>query len=107
MLDKGSARSRSTPRVTFILAERGTCFALWKDTIDNLSNYKISGPTFHTMCLSTGMHIHHISQKNDSNYHIFILFLIHSYRSQQTNRIQFRRKRFSDGILGKCRKTNQ
>lgn len=52
--DKGSARSRTQPRVTFVLAERGTCFALWKDTIDNLSNYKISGPAFHTMCLSTG-----------------------------------------------------
>jgi hypothetical protein len=54
--DKGSARSRTSPRVTFVLAERGTCFALWKDTIDNLSNYKVSGPAFHTMCLSTGKH---------------------------------------------------
>lgn len=54
MYDKGSARSRSSLRVTFILAERGTCFALWKDTIDNLSSYKISGPAFHTMCLSSG-----------------------------------------------------
>ncbi|CRK93656.1 CLUMA_CG007185, isoform A [Clunio marinus] len=53
MYDKGSAKSRSSPRVTFVLAERGTCFALWKDTIDNLSNYKVSGPAFHTMCLST------------------------------------------------------
>lgn len=54
LYDKGSARSRSSPRVTFVLAERGTCFALWKDTIDNLSNYKVSGPGFHTMCLSSG-----------------------------------------------------
>lgn len=54
MYDKGSAKSRSSPRVTFVLAERGTCFALWKDTIDNLSNYKVSGKAFHTMCLSTG-----------------------------------------------------
>jgi len=53
MYDKGSAKSRSSPRVTFVLAERGTCFALWKDPIDNLSNYKVSGPAFHTMCLST------------------------------------------------------
>ncbi|CAO1359137.1 unnamed protein product [Diamesa hyperborea] len=53
LYDKGSARSRSSPRVTFVLAERGTCFALWKDTIDNLSNYKLAGPAFHTMCLST------------------------------------------------------
>lgn len=54
MYDKGSAKSRSSPHVTFVLAERGTCFALWQDTIDNLSNYKVSGPAFHTMCLSTG-----------------------------------------------------
>lgn len=52
--DKGSARSRGLPRVTFVLAERGTCFALWKDTIDNLSEYKVSGAAFHTMCLSSG-----------------------------------------------------
>jgi hypothetical protein len=54
MYDKGSAKSRSSPRVTFVLAERGTCFALWKDTIDNLSSYKVAGKAFHTMCLSTG-----------------------------------------------------
>lgn len=54
MYDKGSAKSRCAPRVTFVLAERGTCFALWKDTIDNLSSYKVSGKAFHTMCLSTG-----------------------------------------------------
>lgn len=54
MYDKGSAKSRSSPRVTFVLAERGTCFALWQDTIDNLSTYKVSGKAFHTMCLSTG-----------------------------------------------------
>lgn len=52
--DKGSARSRAVPRVTFILAERGTCFALWQDTIDNLSSYRVAGPAFHTMCLSSG-----------------------------------------------------
>ncbi|XP_035795669.1 uncharacterized protein LOC118468676 isoform X1 [Anopheles albimanus] len=50
--DKGSTRSRCTPRVTFVLAERGSCFALWKDTIDNLSDYKVAAAAFHTMCLS-------------------------------------------------------
>ena len=54
LYDKGSARSRSSPKVTFVLAERGTCFALWKDTIDNLSSYKVAGSAFHTMCLSSG-----------------------------------------------------
>lgn len=53
--DKGSTRSRCTPRVSFVLAERGTCFALWKDTIDNLSDYKVAAAAFHTMCLSAGM----------------------------------------------------
>lgn len=51
--DKGSARSRTIPRVTFCLAERGSCFALWRDTIDNLSQYRVAGPSFHTMCLSS------------------------------------------------------
>lgn len=62
MYDKGSAKSRSAPRVTFVLAERGTCFALWKDTIDNLSSYKVSGKAFHTMCLSTGEFLSFFSQ---------------------------------------------
>lgn len=52
--DKGSTRSRALPRVTLVLAERGTCFALWQDTVDQLSEYKIGGPAFHTMCLSSG-----------------------------------------------------
>ena len=51
--DRGSARSRALPKVTLVLAERGSCFALWSDRIDNLSNYRISGPSFHTMCLSS------------------------------------------------------
>jgi hypothetical protein len=54
LYDRGSARSRTAPKVTFVLAERGTCFALWKDKIDNLSNYKVAGAAFHTMCLSSG-----------------------------------------------------
>lgn len=64
MYDKGSAKSRSSPRVTFVLAERGTCFALWKDTIDNLSSYKVAGKAFHTMCLSTGELRGSLSWKN-------------------------------------------
>ncbi|CAO1297712.1 unnamed protein product [Diamesa serratosioi] len=52
LLDKGSARSRSSPRVTFILAERVTCFVLWKDTINNYENYKVLGPTLHTISFS-------------------------------------------------------
>ncbi|CAO1359094.1 unnamed protein product [Diamesa hyperborea] len=52
LYDKGSARSRSSPRVTFVLAERITCFVLWKDTIDSYENYKVLGPTLHTITLS-------------------------------------------------------
>lgn len=52
--DKGSARSRVVPKVTLVLAERGSSFALWQDTIDNLSDYRVAGPAFHTMCLSSG-----------------------------------------------------
>lgn len=51
--DKGLSRSRTIPRVTFCLAERGSCFSLWRDTIDNLSDYKVAGPAFHTMHLSS------------------------------------------------------
>ena len=32
---------------------RDTGFTLWRDTIDNLSNYESPQPTFHTMRLST------------------------------------------------------
>lgn len=60
--DKGSARSRAVPRVTFILAERGSCFALWQDTIDNLSDYRVAGPAFQTMCLSSGEFLSEFTQ---------------------------------------------
>ncbi|KAM7353643.1 uncharacterized protein ACRADG_005621 isoform 1-T1 [Cochliomyia hominivorax] len=53
LYDRGSARSRTIPRVTLVLAERGSCFALWSDRIDNLSNYSAAGSSFHTMCLSS------------------------------------------------------
>ncbi|XP_055375820.1 uncharacterized protein LOC129608362 [Condylostylus longicornis] len=53
--DKGSARSRSIPRITLCLAERGSCFALWRDIIDNSSQYRAAGPSFHTMSLSSNL----------------------------------------------------
>ena len=34
------------------LAERGTGFALWKDVVDNLTDYKQMASTFHTLYLS-------------------------------------------------------
>lgn len=53
LLDIGEARSRDKRRIQIILAERGTCFMLWRDTIDHLTSYKVSGKAFHTMCLSS------------------------------------------------------
>lgn len=59
LLDEGEARSRNKRKIQLILAERGTCFMLWRDTIDNLSNYKVSGEAFHTMFCSSD-HTEHI-----------------------------------------------
>ncbi|KAI5745162.1 hypothetical protein M8J76_008769 [Diaphorina citri] len=53
ILDTGETRSRNKRKISILLAERGTSFTLWKDTIDNLSSYKISGEGFHTMYLSS------------------------------------------------------
>lgn len=41
VLDLGETRSRSKRRIQILLAERGTCFTLWRETIDNLSSYKV------------------------------------------------------------------
>lgn len=49
IFDGGEARARNKRRIQIILAERGTCFMLWQDIIDNLSSYKVDAPTFHTM----------------------------------------------------------
>ncbi|KAL1509158.1 hypothetical protein ABEB36_003940 [Hypothenemus hampei] len=49
ILDCGESRARDKRRIQIALSERGTCFMLWSDTIDNLSSYKVDGPTFHTM----------------------------------------------------------
>lgn len=59
LLDNGDARSRDKRRIQIILAEQGTCFMLWRDTIDNLTSYKVCGKAFHTMCLSSD-HTTHI-----------------------------------------------
>ena len=52
LFDKGGTRSRCAPKIQLVLAERGTCFALWRDTIDNFSEYKVAAEAFHTMYLS-------------------------------------------------------
>ena len=53
VLDSGETRSRTKRRIQIVLAERGTCFTLWQDTIDNLSSYRVAGQAFHTMHLSS------------------------------------------------------
>lgn len=53
ILDRGETKSRDKRRIQILLAERGTCFTLWQDIIDNLSAYKVAGQAFHTMFLST------------------------------------------------------
>ncbi|KAE8747442.1 hypothetical protein FOCC_FOCC005773 [Frankliniella occidentalis] len=50
---EGAWELRYTGIPVILLAERGSCFTLWQDTIDNLSSYKEAGPAFHTMCLSS------------------------------------------------------
>ncbi|XP_050521476.1 uncharacterized protein LOC126894469 isoform X2 [Daktulosphaira vitifoliae] len=64
LYDSGETRSRDKPRIQILLVERGTCFALWQDTIDNLTSYKVSSQGFHTMCLSTD-HTQHIGLSFD------------------------------------------
>lgn len=52
ILDRGESRARTKRCIKIALAERGTGFMLWHDIVDNLSSYKMEGPTFHTMCFS-------------------------------------------------------
>lgn len=47
LLDLGETRSRSKRRIQILLAERGSCFTLWRDTIDNLSSYKVTKKKIH------------------------------------------------------------
>ncbi|XP_023024619.2 uncharacterized protein [Leptinotarsa decemlineata] len=53
ILDVGESRARDKRKIQIALSERGTCFMLWSDTIDNLSSYKVDGPSFHTMRYSS------------------------------------------------------
>lgn len=54
LLDKGETRARNKRMLQIVLAEKGSGFVLWKDVIDNLSNYTAEeSSTFHTMYLSS------------------------------------------------------
>ncbi|GAB6018528.1 hypothetical protein CHUAL_000224 [Chamberlinius hualienensis] len=52
LLDTGETRSRLKRGIQIVVAERGTGFLLWKDTIDNLTNYQAVDSHFHTMYMS-------------------------------------------------------
>lgn len=53
LLDTGENRARTKRRIKIVLAEKGSGFMLWSDTIDNLSDYKVYDKAFHTMYLSS------------------------------------------------------
>lgn len=52
IFDKGETKARDKRQLQICLAERGTGFVLWKDIIDNLSDYSAHHPCFHTLYLS-------------------------------------------------------
>ena len=53
VFDKGDTKSRPKRQLQLVLAERGSGFPLWKDVIDNLTDYKSIAPTFHTLYTSS------------------------------------------------------
>lgn len=53
LLDKGETRARNKRMLQIVLAEKGSGFVLWRDVIDNLTNYRAQDNTFHTMYLSS------------------------------------------------------
>ena len=54
LLDTGTTRSRARRQIQLLLVEKGTCFALWRDIVDNLTRYTCTPDSlFHTFHLST------------------------------------------------------
>ncbi len=53
LLDTGSTRARTRRRIQILLVEKGSCFTLWRDVVDNLSRYTAQDPMFHVMYVST------------------------------------------------------
>lgn len=52
LLNLGDSRSRSRRQLEILIAERGTGFTLWRDTIDSLTRYTQIDQSFHTMLMS-------------------------------------------------------
>lgn len=53
IFDKGETKARDKRLLQICLAERGSGFVLWKDVIDNLSDYSAHHECFHTLYLSS------------------------------------------------------
>lgn len=54
LLDLGMTRSRTKRQIQLLLVEKGTCFTLWQDVVDNLTRYSSTNDgLFHTLHLST------------------------------------------------------
>eukprot|EP00096_Caligus_rogercresseyi_P001131 TRINITY_DN1176_c1_g1_i1.p1 TRINITY_DN1176_c1_g1~~TRINITY_DN1176_c1_g1_i1.p1 ORF type:complete len:378 (-),score=74.55 TRINITY_DN1176_c1_g1_i1:1064-2122(-) len=51
VLDSGETKSRMKRRINIYIVEKGTCFTLWSDVIDNLSRYSRQD-NFHTLYYS-------------------------------------------------------
>ncbi|KAI0236870.1 hypothetical protein LSAT2_012640 [Lamellibrachia satsuma] len=47
-----TGESRRQRRLNIVLAEKGTGFVLWRDNVDNLTNYRAPRAAFHTLHLS-------------------------------------------------------
>ncbi|CAG0918198.1 unnamed protein product [Notodromas monacha] len=52
VLDTGKTRSRDKRQLQIVLAERESGFTLWREVIDNLTDYRASTDSFHTMYAS-------------------------------------------------------
>ncbi len=52
LLNLGDSRCRSRRQLEILIAERGTGFTLWRDTIDTLTRYTQVDQSFHTMLMS-------------------------------------------------------
>ncbi|CAG0898595.1 unnamed protein product [Cyprideis torosa] len=52
LLDCGNTKNRSKRRLQFILAEQGSGFPLFTDTVDNLTDYRLQTEGFHTFHFS-------------------------------------------------------
>ncbi len=62
---RSKAKNAKCRQIQILLVEKGTCFVLWRDIIDNLSKYQEFDHLFHVMHLSTD-HLSRIGLSFDS-----------------------------------------